>query len=131
LLLDARRRVVYNQTSAHTYQLMKQRAQERQSNEKKIGTQLVLEGHAIPAPDYELHDTEIESTIDELLDRAVEVGERVSQANIARGQGPAPYAHRACTAYHAIEAIRFLQQKLEDLQDRYDNAIIELNGEDS
>lgn len=98
---------------------------------RQLGTQLVLEAHQIPAPDYELMDWQIDETIELLLERAVEVGEQHSQAMIAAGRGPAPYAHRACTSYHAIEAIRFLQKKLEDLQDRYDNALLELNGEDS
>ena len=75
-----------------------------------IGTQLVLEPGDIEPPDYELMDWQVDETISELLDRAVEIGEQVSQANIARGRGPAPYAHRACTAYHAIEIIAMYKQ---------------------
>lgn len=96
---------------------------QRQPNEREIGTQLVLEPHEIAAPDYALLDSEIESTIDELLDRAVELGEAHSQYMIAAGRGPTPYAHRACTPYHAIEAIRYLQKKLEDLQHKYENPL--------
>jgi len=101
---------------------------ERQPNERERGTQWVLESYDIPAPDYDLMPSEIESTIDELLDRAVEVGEQHSQAMIARGRGPAPYAHRACTSYHAIEIIRLLQKELEDLKEKYDLACQELGS---
>jgi hypothetical protein len=81
-----------------------------------IGTQQVLESYDIPAPDYKVSDLEIESTIDELLDRAVEIGEVISQGNLARNGKPAPYAHQACTAYHAIEIIRQLQAEVAELK---------------
>lgn len=97
----------------------------------QYGTPRVLQPRDTTGPDYELLDWQIDETIEELLDQAIEVGERPSQGNMARGQGPAPYAHRACAAYHAIEIIRLLQQKLQDLQDHYDTALIELNGENS
>lgn len=102
---------------------------ERLPSERELGTQWVLEPWDIPAPDHQLLDTDIEETIDLLLDRAIEIGERVSQGNIARGQGPAPYAHRACTAYHAIEVIRYLQKKLNDLQLQHDSIMLEFNGD--
>jgi hypothetical protein len=77
-----------------------------------IGTQLVLSLENIGPPDYELSDWQIEETLDELLDRAIEIGEQHSQHMIAAGRGPTPHAHRACTAYHAIEIIRLLQSRL-------------------
>lgn len=101
---------------------------ERQPNERELGTQWVLEPHDIPPPDYELLGWEINETIDCLLDRAVEIGEQHSQAMIAAGRGPAPYAHRACTSYHAIEIIRLLQKELEDLKEKYDLACQELGS---
>lgn len=94
-----------------------------------IGTQLVFEPHDIGPPDYELMDWQVEETIELLLDRAVEVGERHSLAHIAAGRGPAPYAHRACTSYHAIEAIRYFQQKVKDLEDRIEQMQIDQAGE--
>jgi hypothetical protein len=95
---------------------------------KLIGTQQVLDAPDIPPPDYELLGWEIDETIDCLLDRAVEVGEQHSQAMIAAGRGPAPFAHRACTSYHAIEIIRLLQKELADLQEKYELACQELGS---
>jgi dTDP-glucose pyrophosphorylase len=85
-----------------------------------IGTQQVLESYDIPAPSYRVGDLEIESTIDELLDRAVEIGEAISQGNLIWKGTAAPYAHQACTAYHAIEAIRQLQAEVKRLEARLD-----------
>lgn len=79
---------------------------------KKIGSQLVCESYDIAAPNYELLGTDIESTIDELLEKAVRTGEAFSQARFVRDGTYAPFAHRACTEYHAIEIIRFLQKEL-------------------
>lgn len=61
---------------------------------------------------------EIESTKDQLEWRAREIGEQISQGNIARGRGPAPYAYQACTSWHAIEIIEQLQLALEEAQNR-------------
>jgi hypothetical protein len=61
---------------------------------------------------------EIEASVDELLDSAVRLGENMSQRRIAYGGSPLPYAHRACTAYHAIESIRWLQQKLAEAYEK-------------
>ena len=69
---------------------------------------------------YELLDWQIDETMECLLDRAIEIGEQVSQGNIARGQGPAPFAHRACSAYHAIEIIRWYQERVKELEERLD-----------
>jgi len=85
-----------------------------------IGTQQVLESYDIPAPDYKVSDLEIESTIDELLDRAVEIGEAVSQGNLIWKGTSAPLAHQACTAYYAIEIIRQLQTQVKRLEARLD-----------
>lgn len=102
------------------------------------GTQTPLKPSDIPAPDYELHEWEIESTVDELLDQAVRLGETHSQMRIAAGRPAAPMAHTACTSYHAIECIRFLQKKLvalqakyETLEDRYENVLLEAAGDDA
>ena len=99
--------------------------------EKQLGTQLVLEPTDIGPPDYELRDWEVEETIELLLEKAVELGERSSQATMAAGRGPAPHAHRANTYYHAIEAIRFYQAKATALQDRLDLLLLERNGDNS
>jgi hypothetical protein len=74
-----------------------------------VGTQLVTPVHKIPAPAYRILDGEIESTIDELHEQAIELGERVAQQMLAAGRSAPPFAHKACTYYHAIEAIRQLQ----------------------
>lgn len=84
--------------------------------EQLIGSQRVLDAWCIGPPDYELMDWQIEETIDCLLDTAVAVGEAHSQAHFVRTGEYAPYAHRGCTSYHAIEAIRHLQAKVEYLQ---------------
>jgi hypothetical protein len=95
-----------------------------------IGTQQVLDPADIGPPDYELLPWLVEETIDCLLDQAVRTGEEVSQGNIARGRGPAPYAHRACTSYHAIEVIRWYEQQLDDLRARY-NQLVATTGPDA
>jgi hypothetical protein len=68
-------------------------------------------------PDLLYSNWEIESTKDELEDRAREIGEQVSQGNIARGRGPAPNAYKACTSWHAIEIIEQLQLALKRAED--------------
>lgn len=59
---------------------------------------------------------EIESTIDELLDRAKEIGKAHSDMMVLAGRGETPRAYRACTSYHAITIIRQLQKEIEELQ---------------
>jgi hypothetical protein len=88
---------------------------------RKIGTQLVLESWDIPAPAYELLGTDIESTIEELLEKAVATGEAFSQMRVQRDGSTAPFAHRANTHYHAIEIIRYYQQELARLNQTNQN----------
>lgn len=66
----------------------------------------------IPAPTHRYTQQDFDETLEILFDRALEIGEQVSQGNIARGRGPAPRAHMACTSYFAIEIIRQLQKDL-------------------
>lgn len=101
------------------------------ANSQNPGTQTPLAPEDIGPPDYPMLPQYIDETIDCLLDNAIRIGERVSQGNIANNGKPAPFAHRACTSYHAIEIIRYLQQELADLQERYDTVLSELNGENS
>lgn len=95
---------------------------------QKIGTQLVLDSWDIPAPNYELLNTDIEGTIEELLDTAVTKGEAFSQMRVARDGSSVPFAHRASTEYHAIEIIRYLQQEVASLQAANATLTTKLNG---
>jgi hypothetical protein len=61
---------------------------------------------------------EIESTKDELEDRARDIGQQHSMIMISAGRGPTPNAYRACTAWHAIEIIEQLQLALKRAEDR-------------
>jgi len=106
------------------------------ANFKNPGTQQPIEPTEIGPPDYEIMAWKIEETIELLLDQAISIGEEHSQAAMLGGQLPAPRAHQATTQYHAIEAIRYLQAKLADvnqklgnLEDLYENVCLELGGE--
>lgn len=68
----------------------------------------------IKKPKHRYQQQDFDETLEILFDRALETGEQVSQGNIARGRGPAPRAHMACTSYFAIEIIRQLQADLAD-----------------
>jgi hypothetical protein len=85
-----------------------------------VGTQLVTPVHMIPAPDYRILDSEIEGTIDILQEHAIEIGEKHGQQMVAAGRSAPPFAHRACTYYHAIEAIRQLQADVALEKKRYE-----------
>lgn len=94
-----------------------------------IGSQQVLEPYDIGPPDYEVMDWEIEETIELLLERAVETGEMHSQAHHARTGNFAPFAHRATTSYHAIDAIRLLQAQLAAEKERYAALLAKTQGD--
>jgi len=64
----------------------------------------------------EYSDWEIESTKDELEDRAREIGETHSAMMVNAGRGPTPRAYQACTYWHAIEIIEQLQRRLEAIE---------------
>lgn len=95
------------------------------------GSQIALPPDEIKPPDYEILDWEIEETVELLLDNAIRIGEQHSQGMQAAGRGPTPYAHRACTSYHAIEIIRRLQLELKAAEDTIEALHLEQAGEDS
>ena len=79
-------------------------------------SQQVLPQDDIGPPDYELLDWQIEETIECLLRRAVELGSVHSEIMFQKTGKHTPHAHRSTTAYHAIQIIRMLQEKLKHNQ---------------
>lgn len=73
-----------------------------------------------PVGRLKLMDWQIESTCDELFDKAQETGNRFNESKKANGRPIAHAAYQACTAYHAIEAIRQLQKRVLDLEAELD-----------
>lgn len=78
--------------------------------------QIVTPQDDITGPDYEIMDWQIEETIECLLRRAVELGSVHSEIMFQKTGKHTPHAHRSTTAYHAIQIIRMLQEKLKHNQ---------------
>lgn len=78
--------------------------------------QIVTPQDDITGPDYEIMDWQIEETIECLLEQAVELGSIHSENMFLKTGKHAPFAHQATTAYHAIQIIRMLQEKLKHNQ---------------
>lgn len=81
-----------------------------------MNSQQAIPLEKIPAPTDKYLDWEIESLLEILYERAIEIGEAHSQAHYQRTGKYAPLAFRASVGFKVIEIVRQLQAENAELQ---------------